>query len=374
MGIKRLSALVGVGLLIGGGAFAAIWYFGRTDEPRPDNPANKPQLPALPAVSAALLDAPAPEAPGKLAFFDPAKTEVKELARLKAGEGGEQLEFTPDGSYLVSAGYGDSAVKVWDWRSGEQVARRAHRHRINDMVVAPQGDGVWTVDAYQHLCFWPFDGKVLGQASEIGKEIGSNPYVAVSPNGVLVATTSFDKKLTLWNAKSRSQLGDITSPYPLRRAAFSPDGKRLIVATNTNQLMEYTLATGHGRWLHILPVKPEIDCTSVTFSPDGKRFSTGHTQPWVTVWDGVGMNYQRWLKFPEQAPTAVTYTRDSRWAAIAVNRNGIYLWDPDVHKETGAALNLKPGHDFVHDLAFSPDGRILASVDDSGTIVLWSSP
>lgn len=112
----------------------------------------------------------------------------------------------------------------------------------------------------------------------------------------------------------------------------------------------------------------------VTFSPDGKRFSSGHTQPWVTVWEAESMTYQRWLKFPMQAPTAVTYTRDSKWAVIAVNRNGIYAWNPDVHEESGAALNLKPGHDFIRDLAFSPDGKVLASVDDSGAIVLWSRP
>ncbi|MCC7509977.1 MAG: WD40 repeat domain-containing protein [Planctomycetes bacterium] len=371
MNPKRLVVLVAIALVLGGAAFAAIWHFGRISHTTVTPPESIP--PALPTIDAALIDLPAPHTPAASAFFDPAKPEVKELHRLNAGSGGETIAFTPDGQFLVSAGYGDNAIKVWDWRSRQEISSRTHAHRINDMVIAPHGDGIWTVDAYQHLYFWTFAGGTVGAGKQVGKDLGNVPYLAVSPNGALVATTSFDNKLMLWDAKLAALIGEVAMPQPLRRAAFSPDGKRLVVSTNTNQLIEYTLASGQGRWLHILPVKADTECSNVTFSPDGKRFSTGHTQPWVTVWEAESMTYQRWLKFPMQAPTAVTYTRDSKWAVIAVNRNGIYAWNPDVHEETGAALNLKPGHDFIRDLAFSPDGKVLASVDDSGTIVLWSA-
>lgn len=373
MDIKRLATLVAIGLVIGGGAFAAIWYFGR-DKSTPGQPTSETPPVPLPMIPAALLEIPAPAARTAVPFFDATKPEVKELRRIKCGEGGTTLAFLPDGKHLVGAGYGDMTVRVWDWQTGTEVTSRKHAYRVNHMAIAPQGTGIWTVDAYQHLCFWGFDGSTLGPANEVGKEVGQHPYLAVSPNGALVATTSFDRKLTFWNALEPSKIGEITVDHPMRKAAFSPDGKRLTVSTNTNQLIEYTLATGQGRWLHILPVKADTECTHVVFSPDGKRFSTCHTQPWVTVWDGAAMTYQRWLKFPEQAPTAVTYTRDSRWVVFAVNRNGIYCWNPDDNADSGAALNLKPGHDFLCDLAFSPDGRVLASCDDAGTIVLWSSP
>jgi len=378
MNFKRLVVLVLVGLLLGGAAFGAILYL--VPEPVSYPPSVDPNrivqdLPSLPPLDAALLFADAPARPTPVAFFDPAEPELAEPRRLASGSQVTDLAFTHNGRFLVTVDHGDMRVRVWDWRSGELRAEKSHADRLGAMALAQDDSGFWTGDAYQHLNWWPLDANGQpGTPVEIGSELGHAMHVAASANGRLLATSSFSKVLTLWDARTRKPMARVETPDPLRACAFSPDSRRLVVGTNTRLLYEYDLATGKGRKIEVPRVQPDTELMDLAFSDDGKRFATGHTQPWATVWHAQSMEYRHFMECPMQAVTAVTWTRDSAWVVFALGHNDLYIWDPEDRSEKGIKLVLK-GHDkVVNRLAFSPDGSVLASGDDGGNLLLWSRP
>jgi WD40 repeat protein/serine/threonine protein kinase len=67
----------------------------------------------------------------------------------------------------------------------------------------------------------------------------------------------------------------------------------------------------------------------------------------------------------------VAFSPDGKWIASAGSDNAILLWDAETHQLVGEPLT---GHtDWINGLAFSPDGATLASAGMDGQILLWDT-
>ena len=147
--------------------------------------------------------------------------------------------------------------------------------------------------------------------------------------------------------------------------AFSPDGRLLAASTANGEIRIWQVED--GQQLHVL-TGHVVWVWTIAFSPDGRFLASGGTDQTVRLWDVDSNNCLHILRGHTDRVRGVAFSPDGRLLASASGDQSVRLWDVSAGKH----LATLAGHsDWVLDVAFSPDSRILASCSRDKTIRLW---
>jgi WD40 repeat protein/transcriptional regulator with XRE-family HTH domain len=301
---------------------------------------------------------------------------------------GAGVPWSPDGALLVS-GDEEGTIRLWEVKPGPEGALAAacvqtvtaHTRWVDGLAFSPDGS---------LLASGSFDGTVkVWQGDPPGRESPRQirPWqtlsghtdcvtrVVWSPDGRFLASSSFDQTIRLWDVEACSYRAVLQGHHgSVGGIGFTPDGGNLVSGSEDGTLRLWDSAS--GECLRVMQGYA-ASLYKIDWSPDSAQLVSGGSDGVVALWDVRGGAAPRLLHGHSGAVLAVGWSpggappghpplgaplgADSRWVASAEWGNVIRLWDAATGANLHKLQHADDAGNFFDGLAWSPDGRRLAS-------------
>ena len=211
------------------------------------------------------------------------------------------------------------------------------------------------------------------KAAVLNGERSGVSAVAFSPDGMTLASLGAGPTVRLWDVHNGKSLATLQGPTRTELAAclaFSPDGKLVASGDYNNTILFWDVATKEN--IAVIKVDGPTIVFSIAFSPDGKILAvgTGNDVPepvfGVSLWDVGSRKAIASLKGHTGSIRAVAFSADGRLLASASSDWTVRLWDVASRKNIGTLRETGPVN-----ARFGPDGKVLIVCDFNGTINVW---
>ncbi len=311
---------------------------------------------------------------GRIKLWDlAAKRVTKELAghppssTAAFGSPYKTIAFSGDGRWLVSA-LSDNFIKLWDLAAKDsQAARIVHQYSswACDGAFTPDGRHLFSSGSETVIRTWD-----VATGAEEGTPLkGHTSWVyalALSPDGRWLASGGTDSTIIIWDVLSGKMVtrhfGHVASVTSL---AISPDSQILASGNTDHTIRLWDLHT--GKQVSMLRGHQET-IFGLNFSPDGKLLASRSRDGLIKLWRVVpGLEADTLTRDPHGL-SDVALSQDGQCLAFAGGLNfTVELWNLPARSRT-----LLNGHtDEVVAMAFSPDGKTLATGSHDQTVRLW---
>lgn len=261
--------------------------------------------------------------------------------------------FRLDGKQILTASR-DRTLRLWNVDGSGLPVVIPMGVELTGAIFSPDGRRIYTTDMNLEVRELALDGD--SQARPLQTYKARAVRVVVSPDGRLLLTTSLDGTAQLWEVGTGRRVGVLPCGRPIDHpgsAAFSPDGKRILVASG-ERLCMYGVEAGAERTVR-----------AFASSADRTKLATVHDDAVVRVWDLAAKRFVAALIGHTDRIESVQFTPDGKQLATGSRDRTARTWNA----ETGEPLATITGHlSTVNAVRWRGDGQLLATGSEDGTI------
>ncbi|MDQ2855992.1 MAG: WD40 repeat domain-containing protein, partial [Acidobacteriota bacterium] len=299
----------------------------------------------------------------------------------------QRASFSPDGTLIVTI-YGpndqqlrqpqsnqpagnENQVKIWEVKSGRELHSLTLDNAPLEVGFSRDGRVLATLGAVGRVSLWDtqsgsrlrdLTSSPMGSLGSLGSmkpgqiKPGSIPSISSMPNMADLSAMMTN----VMGAMSAGTMGRMVTSI-----AFSPDGRTVAtggVESKSNFDMASLMAGGTSSKKSKSKKPPDYQ----DLMKDMKVEAVGQ----VVLWDAATGSEIGVLKGHGKGVTQVAFSRDGRFVASGSTDNTIRIWEVATKRE----LRTLVGHTAnIESIDFSPDGRLLASASEDGGTFLWDA-
>ena len=260
------------------------------------------------------------------------------------------------------------SILVWHVETGEQISCfTEYPEKMDNLCFSPDGKYLTAGSSNGTIRIWDIENGQLETTHTGYGDTQIFPYY--SPEDGLIAAAVSERNVKVWHIERDEKIDTFEHRGNSRRACFLESGKQLAVAsrseiqiwTKGNNSDSHIVSTLHG---HI----PTMD--TLVFSADEKTLAAGFWRDNVLLWDLASRHSCRLDSEKLPGTSHNVYLSDSgKIISTSVDETTLKIWEVG-NREPIAEL-AKPEAGLLHAEAFASNGYRLARVDRKGNIHVW---